>query len=293
MKTAMNKKMKKRLIVFTDLDGTLLNHSDYSWEAARPALERIRELGIPLVICTSKTRPEVELIRQDMGLTGPFIVENGGGIFFPLEFEELPVGAAVIMDTYRCLPLGVPYARIRSFLEEAMKDFSIRGFGDMTEEEVSQLTGLANEQAALAKVREFTEPFVMENEADLPALERTAHLKGLIITRGGRFFHCMGLGNDKGEAVRRVTETFSRHWQEGVLSMGFGDSPNDFPLLKAVDIPVLIPHEDGTFEDLDLPGLVRAPYHGCRGWNEAALGVISDILAKKSRARGKKGAQKT
>ena len=293
MKTAKNKKGRRRLIIFTDLDGTLLNHGDYSWEAARPALERIRELGIPLIICTSKTRPEVELIREDIGLTGPFIVENGGGIFFPLEFEGPPAGGAVIMDSYRCMPLGAPYARIRSFLEEVMKDFSIRGFGDMTVEEISRRTGLTPDKAALAKMREFTEPFVMEHESDLPALERVAHLKGLMITRGGRFFHCMGFGNDKGEAVTRLTENFSRHWGEGVLSMGFGDSPNDFPLLRAVDIPVIVPHEDGSFEDLDLTGLVRSPYPGCRGWNEAALAVISDILEKKSRAHGRKSVRKT
>ncbi|HPR55484.1 MAG TPA: HAD-IIB family hydrolase [Deltaproteobacteria bacterium] len=285
MRNDAQKKGPRRLLVFTDLDGSLLNHGDYSWEAARPALGRIRDLGIPLVICTSKTRPEVELIRKDIGLTGPFIVENGGGIFFPREYEEFSIGGSVVMDAYRCIPLGIPYARIRSFVEEAAKEFPIRGFGDMSVEEVSRRTGLTPDQAALAKAREFTEPFVMEHAEDLPALERTAHLKGLIITRGGRFFHCMGFGNDKGGAVARVTEIFSRHWQEGVLSMGFGDSPNDFPLLKAVDMPVLIPHDDGGYEDLDLPGLTRAPHPGSRGWNEAAEAIIKDMHAGKRRKK--------
>ncbi|MFQ5696467.1 MAG: mannosyl-3-phosphoglycerate phosphatase, partial [Terriglobia bacterium] len=48
-----------RLIVFTDLDATLLDHQTYSWAAAEPALRRLRLLGIPLVFCTSKTRAEV------------------------------------------------------------------------------------------------------------------------------------------------------------------------------------------------------------------------------------------
>lgn len=274
-----------RLIVFTDLDGSLLNHGDYSWEDARPALDRIQTLGIPLVLCTSKTRPEVELIQKEIGLSGPFIVENGGGIFFPQEYEDLPIGGAVIMDTYRCIPLGVAYARIRAFMEEAAQDFSVRGFGDMSVEEISRRTGLSHEMAALARQREFTEPFVMEDEGNLPALERIAHLKGLIITRGGRFFHCMGLGNDKGIALTRIIEVFSRHWQKKITSIGFGDSPNDFPLLRAVDIPVLIPHEDGSFENLDITGLVRAPYPGSRGWNTSALSTISEILSKNQRSR--------
>jgi mannosyl-3-phosphoglycerate phosphatase len=285
MKNTSDKKGPGRLIIFSDLDGSLLNHGDYSWEAARPALDKIREQGIPLVICTSKTRLEVEFIQKEIGIAGPFIVENGGGIFFPPEYSSIPVGSAAIIDNYRCIPLGVSYARVRSFIEEAGKEFSIRGFGDMEIEEVVARTGLPMEMAFLAKERGFTEPFVLEHEEELDTLNKTANLKGFMITRGGRFFHCMGYGNDKGDAVRRVREIFSRHWQKSVLSIGFGDSPNDFPLLKAVDIPVLIPHEDGSFEELELPGLFRAPYPGSRGWNEAALKIIADTPAKKRRTR--------
>ncbi len=277
----MHKKGPRRLIVFTDLDGSLLNHSDYSWVSARPALDRIAELGIPLVICTSKTRAEVKVIQEELGIQGPFIVENGGGIFFPPECASLQIGSAVITEDYRCIPLGIPYARIRSFMEEAARQYSIRGFGDMSLEEVSGLTGLPPEKAALAQAREFSEPFVLGREEELQDLTKTANLKGLLITRGGRFFHCMGYGNDKGSAVKMVIDVFSRHWETKVVSMGFGDSPNDFPLLKAVDIPVLIPHEDGRLENLDLPDLVQAPLPGSRGWNEAALAIIADIGLKK------------
>ena len=285
MRHAADKKEPRRLIVFTDLDGSLLNHGDYSWEAARPALDRIRELGIPLVICTSKTRQEVNVIREEIGISGPFIVENGGGIFLPPEYDTLPISGAVIMGTLRCIPLGVSYARIRSFMEDAMKEFPIRGFGDMSVEEISQRTGLTTEKASLAKTREFTEPFVMEHEKELHALERTARRKGLMITKGGRFFHCMGFGNDKGVAVTRVKEILSRRWQEIVLSMGFGDSPNDFPMLRQVNIPVIIPHGDGTYENIDLPGLIKARFHGSRGWNDTVLKILSKMNGNDKKKR--------
>lgn len=215
MRKEVQTREPRRLIVFTDLDGTLLNHGDYSWEAARPALEKTRALGIPLVICTSKTRPEVELLRAEIGVAGPFIVENGGGIFFPREYDDLPVGSSLVMDTYRCIPLGIPYARIRAFIEETAKTSSITGFGDMTVEEVSRLTGLDARRASLARQREFSEPFVLAREEELHEIERLAHLKGLAITRGGRFYHCMGYGNDKGGSVKRVRDIFARHWRGG------------------------------------------------------------------------------
>ena len=284
MRKVTNNKRPRRLIVFTDLDGSLMNHSDYSWEAAKPALQCIREKRIPLVICTSKTRREVEVIRSEMDISGPFIVENGGGIFFPPEYETLPTGGTIILNGMKCIPLGLSYSRIRSFMKESRKVYSIRGFGDMSLEEVSVLTGLPAGIAALAKEREFSEPFVLMHEDELDDLIKTANLKGLLIARGGRFFHCMGFGNDKGSAVKRVIDVFTRHWNARPLSIGFGDSPNDFPLLKAVDIPILIPHEDCSFEELDLPDLVRAKFPGSRGWNEALLGIMNDKGSKTRRS---------
>ena len=48
--------MKHPLLVFTDLDGTLLDHHSYSHAAALPGLERLRGLEVPVIPVTSKTR---------------------------------------------------------------------------------------------------------------------------------------------------------------------------------------------------------------------------------------------
>src|SRR5687768_8132133 len=81
-------------LVFTDLDGTLLDHDTYSWEAARPALSRLRHLGIPLVLCSSKTAAELRPIAKRLGLQTPLIVENGGGIRLPRHFLDRPAADA-------------------------------------------------------------------------------------------------------------------------------------------------------------------------------------------------------
>ena len=68
------------LVVFSDLDGTLLDHYTYSFEDARPALGRLRAAGVPLVLCTSKTRAEIAPLRDALRNTHPFISENGGAV---------------------------------------------------------------------------------------------------------------------------------------------------------------------------------------------------------------------
>ena len=81
-----------QVIIFTDLDGSLLNHEDYSFAEATPSLDRIKRSGIPLIMTTSKTRREIEPLQREMGIGEPFIVENGGGIFFPHGYRNLLIG---------------------------------------------------------------------------------------------------------------------------------------------------------------------------------------------------------
>ena len=50
-----------KIIVFTDLDSTLLHPKTYSFDAAMPALKLIKEKDIPLILCSSKTRAEIEV----------------------------------------------------------------------------------------------------------------------------------------------------------------------------------------------------------------------------------------
>ncbi|WP_051371748.1 HAD hydrolase family protein [Leisingera aquimarina] len=69
------------LLLFSDLDGTLLSHENYSWEPARPALTALKRAGAGVILATSKTAAEVAPLRQSMGLgRWPAIVENGAGL---------------------------------------------------------------------------------------------------------------------------------------------------------------------------------------------------------------------
>lgn len=73
---------EKQLVIFTDLDGTLLDKNSYSFAPARPALILLKKKDIPLIFCTSKTRAEIELYRRKIENSDPFISENGGGHFY-------------------------------------------------------------------------------------------------------------------------------------------------------------------------------------------------------------------
>jgi len=152
------------LLVFTDLDGTLLDHHTYSFNGAGKTLERLRRSAIPLILTSSKTKAELLKLQGLLGLSEPFISENGGGLFLPPGYP-LPVnGRLANHGRLRCRLFGLPYSYIRNVFAGISPEYGIRGFGDMTVEEIMAHTGLSREDAILAGKRDFSEPFLFLDE---------------------------------------------------------------------------------------------------------------------------------
>jgi mannosyl-3-phosphoglycerate phosphatase len=262
----------RRLIIITDLDGTLLHPRTYSFEEALPALELIGRRNVPLVICSSKTRAEIEVYRKRLNNGDPFISENGGGIYIPRGYFPA-YGAGGQQGGYELISLGSPYEEIRRRFT-AMRDrlgTKVRGFGDMTTEEIAELTGLSAEEALLAKQRDFEEPFIFQGRPDDRFLREIEGEK--LRWTQGRFFHLMG-DHHKGRAVVMLRRLYERSGGP-VLTIGIGDSLNDLPFLLAVDRPVLVKKESGRHDArINVPGLVRTAGIGPAGWNEAVVEML-------------------
>jgi len=255
--------VRREPVVFTDLDGTLLDHESYRFDAAAEALATLKARAIPLVIVTSKTRPEVMRLQQRLGISEVFIVENGAGAFVP--------EGSILSEKGECAALWDEqgYDAIRGFFATLQQRFDIRGFGDMEVAEVMRLTGLEEREAADAKRRDFTEPFVAADRGQIPAIREAANAEGFDIIEGGRFFHLVTRGATKGRALEAVAARYAEHYGRPVLTLALGDGANDRPMLEAADRAVLIPHPDGRYEPMEIPGLIPARYPGPKGWNAA------------------------
>jgi mannosyl-3-phosphoglycerate phosphatase len=261
-------------IVFTDLDGTLLDHETYSWEAARPAIERLKSCDVPWVLVTSKTRAEVELWRRQFDNRHPYIVENGAAAFVPHDYFSFPIPGAAQRDNYHVLEWGQKYGFLVSCLKEASRRSRcrVRGFHEMTAAEVSFTCDLPLEQAALAKLREYDEPFRILDIERAGELLKAIETQGLCWTKGGRFWHITG-ASDKGLAVTALRELFERAYGS-VQTIGLGDEVNDAPFLKVVTVPVLIRSRGSAKLKVAVPHGILTEQPGPVGWNEAILKMI-------------------
>ena len=243
--------------VVTDLDGTLLDHN-YSWEPARSALASLKQQGVLVIPCTSKTAEEVRAFRQDAGLGDPFIVENGGAIY-----GNNTDGSEWVV------PLGAAHSILRPQLDELSQALGheLVALEDLSAKQGEALTGLRGEALASAQRREWSVPFLTAPEEMREQLLELAALHQLLVVQGNRMSHLLSGGSHKGRAVEVLKHYLQ---QPDVAVLGLGDSPNDLPMLEAVDQAVVVPGAQGphpVFQEAIASGrfqLAPAP-HG-EGW---------------------------
>ena len=271
----------KRPVLFTDLDGTLLDARTYSFDAALPALGLLGRLNIPVVICSSKTRAEIEYYRGKLGNRDPFIPENGGAVFIPRGYfpddAQVPVpGDEVEEHGYRVIRLGASYRDLRRALVELRDEgFDVRGFGDMYPEEIASATGLPIGEAFMAGMREFDEPFLFPGGEDRQEKLVTAvKKKGFNITKG-LFYHILG-ASDKGRAVSILIGMYRKRYGD-ILTIALGDSPNDLSMLRSVERPFIVEKHGGGYDPhLTSENFELAEGAGPEGWNRAVIKLLKE-----------------
>ncbi|MDN3556455.1 HAD-IIB family hydrolase [Halomonas maura] len=258
-------------LLFTDLDGSLLDHQSYDWSPAAPWLERLATLGIPVIPVTSKTRSELLPLRQTLGLTAsPFVAENGAVVGLPpawchARLERTPGPDGLVIRT-----LGVDIGFIRQRLAVWRDRLGIRftAMSEMALDALVAFTGLGEHEARLARMREGSEPLIWEDSDErLAAFRDGLAGDGLRLVRGGRFWHVTGEA-DKGSAVSWLVERLEALRGVRPLTLALGDGPNDIAMLEAVDQAVVILGCHGLEVSPRQPALYRSRASGPAGWVE-------------------------
>ncbi|MCL4794262.1 MAG: HAD-IIB family hydrolase [Bryobacteraceae bacterium] len=266
-------------MVFTDMDGCLLDHNTYEWEPARPAIETLKRLHVPLVLTTSKTRAEVEYWQRLIGLHEPAIIENGGALLIPTgSLPTVPPEAEFAAGTQTAVwRLGWPHHQVVKALHRAAAESrcDIRGFSDMTVEEVASHCDMTVEQASLACRREYSEPFLLLSPKREPALLQAFLAHGLKVTRGGRFHHAQRHPG-KGEAVGRLLDFLAAQGTH-VTSIGLGDGLNDEGFLRVVDYPIILDSAHADELHRLIPHARRTPLPGPAAWAAALLDALKEL----------------
>lgn len=265
------------IVVFTDPDGTLLEHRTHPCGPHCEALRCLADRDVPIVLCSSRTRAELELIQQEFHFRHPFISENGGAVYVPRGYFSSSSDPAEISG-YDVITFGGPHQQVVDALRRTAKTLGIevRAFNAMSVQEVADECGLSLAEARLAQLREYGEPFriLAPNPAVHSRLLTALRRAGLQCVNGGRFHH-VSSGTDMRRSVRTLTSLYRRQAGD-VLTVGVSAAHTDPSLLREVDIPIVVLHPE-----VDAVGVLRkvptarvTSTAGSLGWDEAILSVL-------------------
>lgn len=276
--------MSRLLLVFSDLDGSLLDHHDYSFQAALPALDALRQRGIPLIFCSSKTRAEIEPLRARLGNCDPFIVENGAAVFIPRgSLGQTPPDCRSEGD-FRVREFAPPRQRWLAELGRLQSGFAAQftHFQAMGVDGVMAATGLDREAAARALQRDYSEPVLWQGSAERrEAFVSALAAAGATVLQGGRFLSVAG-DCDKGLALRWLRDCYQRqNPARDVHDLAIGDSANDRAMLESARHALVIRSPVHGFPPLQRRDNTRySQDFGPAGWAEGVLDWLQRLDPK-------------
>lgn len=271
--------MNLKPLIFTDLDGTLLDHDSYSHEAADPLIKALQDQNIPLILCSSKTRAEIAALRDEIDSEEPFIVENGAAVFIPQGYFPSQPNDTCEIDGYWVYEQGQRRKHWLKLLDKCKSryDGQFDHFHAMGSEGIAKATGLAPGSAELANRREYGEPIQWLGSAEIKTqFINELQNEGGHLLQGGRFLHLSG-PSDKGKALNwLVSEFVAQYPSLSFKSIALGDSQNDAAMLEAADEAIIIRSPVNAVPEIrrDKAAIVSQAF-GPAGWRDSLTQLLT------------------
>lgn len=233
----------KKWLIFTDMDGSLLDHYTYAFEDARPTLEKLQQKNIPVIPITSKTQAELLFLRETLNNNHPFIIENGAAVFIPKGYFDQQPQDTVERDGFWVKEFVTSREHWQSLIAKISANFTDEfiTFSQAGVDGVMEMTSLDHDAASRAAQRQYGEPVSWLGSPERKK-QFMLDLKGLgaNILEGGRFMHVSGI-SDKGVALEWLAAVYQAQMpSDHITTIALGDSNNDKAMLEVADYAVLI-----------------------------------------------------
>ena len=260
------------LWIVSDVDGTLMDHS-YDLTPAIETIKFLQELSIPVILCTSKTAAEVKVIRKQLNLTDPYIVENGAAIYG--ESLKNTNGEIILGEKYEILE------KILSIISSEI-NYNLVPLNNISDKEATELTGLKGHSLELMRDRNWSMPFLNPPENKEEEINICCKRFNVETYRGNRMSHMLSINSNKGKAINALKK-YSKN--SNIKIIGLGDSPNDLPLLLNSDYKIVIPSPSGPnlklLEKLKEYEFILASDPNGYGWKSEINKLIKKLVISK------------
>jgi mannosyl-3-phosphoglycerate phosphatase len=272
------------VVVFSDVDGILFDRRTRSFRDAAAASDLLNRCQIPLILCSGRTRAELERVQQQLGIRHPFICEHGAAVFIPRGYFAYDVKSARNVAGYQAVEFGSPYSQVVDTLHRVARwlRIDVIGFSDMSIGDVATARGLPLIEARLAKLREYGEPFHVLG-SDGRARQRL--FKALRAESFGcasyeQYDH-VGARVDIDVGARFLCALY-RGMLGHMTSVAFGVTSGDAPLLRSVDVPFVVRNDEDPVSVLwtQVSNARVTTRSGLAGFSEAIAEVVEGAFRR-------------
>ena len=263
--------MKKifKVLIFTDLDGTLLDRDTFKFDEIKQYLKKLLSKGIFIIPNTSKTEKEILKFNHELGSSLPYIAENGA-VISGLDLLNSTLPNELILSREKGDLLNIFKNSVPLNLQH-----KCRWLSEMNKKKQSLIFGLENEKLKLALDRKYTIPFLFEgNKNEKKELYKIVKKKGLALQEGGRVINLTDKIN-KAKALKVFVRFFKKN-NKNVKTIAVGDNYNDLDMLKISDFPCLVFNDKFTLDQIPINDLITTNKPSPEGWAD----VIKIALVK-------------
>ena len=276
-----------RIIFISDLDGTLLDQTNFRFDEIKDAIIAFLAKGISLIPASSKTQPEIEEFCQLLGVELPFICENGAALvnshllYCDTKISQTP-SSNHVLGRNRAALLAVWHDTIWPNLRENCI------FLDSIDDTGQQaILGLSGEQLSRAMDRSYSALFTFNGTPQqFVLLQELAVQAGLMVQCGGRVCS-LSASHDKASFHKVIRQTVADEGNASII-VAFGDAQNDVSMLQKSDVACIIPRPE--CQPIVLPNppqmLIQAAAVAPLGWLEAAKQALHIIQEKHGEQNG-------
>jgi len=263
--------MISKIVIFTDLDGTLLHNETFKFENIRQYIKNLLSKNISIIPNSSKTKTEIINFCHELEEELPFIVENGAAIYnMNLVNSDFPEKIILSRDKEEILNL---------FFKKIPKEFisKCKFVLKLKKDEQLEIFGLSEKQLSYASDREFSVPFIFKgNKVEKNNLFRLTSDMGLTMQEGGRVIN-LSDNVSKSFAMKKVRRIFEKTEKQELKIIGVGDNFNDLDMLRNSDIACLVFNEKFKLDTLNINNCLVSKKPAPDGWEEVVKMALEKI----------------
>ena len=263
--------MKKKFIIliFTDLDGSLLNRDTFKFDEIKKFLKDLVSKGIFIIPNSSKTENEIIDFNQELGENLTYISENGS-VINGLNLLNINFPDKIVLSREKNEIQKIFESKISKNLKDKCK-FITR----MEKKKQIEILGLSNDKLKNALSRKYSIPFLFDgNKNERDKLNKSITKNGLSLQEGGRVINLCDKVN-KVKSMNRVIKIFKKI-EKNIKVIAVGDNYNDLEMLKNSDVPCLVFNDRFKLDEIFIDNLIISNQPSPLGWAD----VIKKALVK-------------